>query len=719
MALTTTEVDALRDVLNDREAVQREPFDLLRRIAAAVNSATDDSDSAVEAQELVLRALEQRNAFTGYEHVLDALVRSVGLFPYLDPTELGMADVLAYEFHRPLNMDSDPLVLHAKQGEVYRELLAGNSVVLGAPTSFGKSLVIDALIAAGKFSNLVIIVPTIALMDETRRRLVARFGGQYRVITYPGRQEVGGRNIFVVTQERLLEMPDVLLERVEFFAADEFYNLDPRSNDDRSQLLNHAVYRLLRRGVQFYLLGPPIRQIPEGFPARFRCTFINTDYATVVSESSRVGAKGATKVEREGELIDLCRRLDEPTLIYCQSPASTRAVARLLIEAQVATGSAEAFSAADWVAREYNPDWLVGRALRGGVGIHHGRVPRSLAQWAVRAFEEDHVRFLVCTSTLIEGVNTKAKNVIVYDNQIAGRNLDVFTFNNIRGRSGRMFKHFIGRVYLFYEPPTGDLPDVDIPLFTQTDSASDSLLIQMEQGDLSPAARTRVNEVFGRGILPPEVLRANSGIDPGQQIALAEDIESRLPSVAADLAWTQFPDYTQLQLACKLLWQHFILPNKFRDGDVTSPAQFAFHINRIARDGLMQHLQSQASASNDADAAVEGILHVARTWVTHRFPRYLAALDRVQRVVLLRAGFEPGDYSVYAAAAENAFVEPNLIALDEYGLPIQVSQRLARRLRPLGDPLDILLERLKGLDPDVVLSDPFERSLLRHVQEGL
>ena len=33
----------------------------------------------------------------------------------------------------------------------------------------------------------------------------------------------------------------------------------------------------------------------------------------------------------------------------------------------------------------------------------------------VRAFEEHQIRFLVCTSTIIEGVNTAAENVTIYD----------------------------------------------------------------------------------------------------------------------------------------------------------------------------------------------------------------------------------------------------------------------------------------------------------------
>ena len=123
-----------------------------------------------------------------------------------------------------------------------------------------------------------------------------------------------------------------------------------------------------------------------------------------------------------------------------------------------------ASEAAGWVAENYHPDWHFVKALRKGIGVHHGRIPRALAHYVVSAFNSDAIRFLVCTSTLIEGVNTKAKNVIIYDDKINKKSIDFFTFNNIKGRSGRMGQHYIGHVYLFNPAPTDPLPFVDIPV---------------------------------------------------------------------------------------------------------------------------------------------------------------------------------------------------------------------------------------------------------------
>src|SRR5438093_4429520 len=154
----------MRRRVSDPALIAGDPFTVLKSLCAYMNN----PDTAPRAHELVLRALEHRKAFGQMTTILDGLVRQVGLFPYLDPEDLGIADAIAYEFHRPENMDADRVVFHRVQAEVYRDIMQGDNVILSAPTSFGKSLIIDAAVASGKFKNIAVVVPTIALIDETR-----------------------------------------------------------------------------------------------------------------------------------------------------------------------------------------------------------------------------------------------------------------------------------------------------------------------------------------------------------------------------------------------------------------------------------------------------------------------------------------------------------------------------------------------------------------------
>ena len=466
----------------------------LEVVAGIAGVGADDNDAA--ARQLLIRALHRRGALEAVAPVLDALARQFGLYPYVQaPLELGTAGRIAYELHRPLG--AEDLVFHAEQAEVYRLLNDGQNVVLSAPTSFGKSLITDAVIASGWFATVAVVVPTIALIDETRRRLVLRFGHEYKIVTHPS-QRAAEKTIYVVTQERLLQLPDEALERVGFFVIDEFYKLDMEEEEDRKCHLNQAFHRLLSTGAQFYLLGPRISSLAEGLPARLDFKFVRTEFETVVLDTE---IREATPKDLFDQVVDVCRALSGPTLLYVSSPRRAHQLARVLLQAGVSAKPGDFLTnAGEWVDKSYDRNWLVGRALKSGIGVHHGRIPRALAHHIVRLFNGGHLPFLIATSTLIEGVNTVAANVVIVDNT-RGRNkkLDYFTYSNICGRSGRMFRHFVGKVVAFHTPPAKKESAVDIPAVSQKAGTSPALLIQLPWSELTAESREYTAAVLRAG----------------------------------------------------------------------------------------------------------------------------------------------------------------------------------------------------------------------------
>ena len=589
--------------------------------------------------------------------------------------------------------------------------MAGRSVILSAPTSFGKSLVIDAVIASQKYKNVLVVVPTIALIDETRRRLL-QLPTPYKVITHPT-QAPAERNVFVLTQERALELPDLRL--IDFFVIDEFYKLAPgRDGEERASLLNQVFYQLVRMKKPFYLLGPSITGISDSVRSRVDCTFLVEPYHTVVSELHRVPY---SRDEFEA-LAQLCSTLDGPTIVFCQSPRRAAEVSTYLIDKGIGENNARLATAVQWVARNYHPEWHFTRALRNGIGVHHGRIPRALAQFVVNAFDNNDVRFLICTSTMIEGVNTKAQNVVIFDNKINRQKYDYFTFNNIRGRSGRMFKHFVGHVYLFHEPPQDALPFVDVPAFSQSDDAPESLLIQIAAEDLTEVSRRRIEQYSSQATLSFATIKENVGIDPESQLSLAYQLASDPTAYHPALSWTFAPTYAQLQTVCKLIWDHFDGPS-LGSGSVRSASQLAVRINLLRRAPLIRDLIAQQLAFEpDPEKSVPNVLDFLRLWAMFHFPRLLRAVGRIQLEVFRQAGLKPGDYSIFAGQVENLFLDPAVVALDEYGIPIELGRRLESVLQPEGN-LDVALERLTTLNLDSLELDPFERLLIENAREAL
>ena len=174
-------LDQIEHLLKGSQVTSEDSFHILKSICSLANQSQNGSDNHV--QSLVLRVLDRRDDFEQFSEVLNGLIRHFGLYPYLNADELTVKDALAREFHRPSLLtasidnkiekigEDEGLVFHRVQAEVFRRLLDGESIVLSAPTSFGKSALVDALIESGRFDNVVILVPTIALIDETRRRL--------------------------------------------------------------------------------------------------------------------------------------------------------------------------------------------------------------------------------------------------------------------------------------------------------------------------------------------------------------------------------------------------------------------------------------------------------------------------------------------------------------------------------------------------------------------
>lgn len=251
--------------------------------------------------------------------------------------------------------------------------------------------------------------------------------------------------------------------------------------------------------------NPNIGDITKETLNRLNCVWINSWDTTVsVEVISRIDERPVE--ERLLEVARECRGREERTLVYCSSPPRAEAIGLSLAEAGVGVPGVVAKEAADWMATHYHPRWRAANALRAGVGVHHGQLPRALGHYVVSAFDEGEINFLVCTPTLIEGVNTKAKNVVVLDQTIGTETpIDLFTYNNIRGRTGRMGSHISGRVYVFEEPPAPPLKEIDIPILSQTEEVPADIFLGVESEQVESGPRQRLDDLLAASPLDREV----------------------------------------------------------------------------------------------------------------------------------------------------------------------------------------------------------------------
>ncbi|MCQ1106554.1 hypothetical protein NNO89_17625, partial [Acinetobacter baumannii] len=101
-------------------------------------------------QDIVIRALERRQEIQN-NFILDHLLGELGLFPYINYTNCSSKDKLRKEIFTTPQDDSK--VFHIRQAEVFHRIMSGENVILSAPTSFGKSLIIEAIVSSLEFNN--------------------------------------------------------------------------------------------------------------------------------------------------------------------------------------------------------------------------------------------------------------------------------------------------------------------------------------------------------------------------------------------------------------------------------------------------------------------------------------------------------------------------------------------------------------------------------------
>lgn len=726
-------VEDLHELLGDPDAVAADPFVVLRSVshahALAEARADDPADEELRrARELIIRLVEHRGGLGDAEPMLDALLAKIGLYPYLEPGELDLSDLFAYEAHRPPGEFGDEVIWHREQAYAYALLMDGRNVILSAPTSFGKSRVIDGVLASGRFSNVIVVVPTIALIDETRRRLSRLLGESYKVLTHVS-QEAGEKTAYVLTQERVLEFEE--LPPVDLFVVDEFYKLSiedlDAGTDDRARLLNLAFYKLLQTGAQFYLLGPNIGGISEATLNQLDCVWIDS-WDTTVSVEVIAELGNGSKDERLLAVAEACAVRGERTLVYCSSPERAETVAMQIADAGLGRATGLAGEATDWMAAHYHPRWRAARALAAGVGVHHGQLPRALGTYMVGAFDREEISFLVCTPTLIEGVNTKAKNVIVYDATIGTQTpIDLFTYNNIRGRSGRMSAHISGRVYVFEEPPMPPLKEVDIPILSQSEETPADFFLGVEPEHVQSGPKERLAEMLETSPLNSKVFEASPTVGLQDQLKLAAAIEDAPEETAAQISWGgPYPRNEQLLPIFEMVNEQ-VFGTRRRMGrpfGAFSMRQLVFWISALANgDTPRKVLDGQVKYAEDNDRDVDGailaFLKFLRSGLSFEAPRWLRAAGAIQSVVLPHRGIPAGDYEPYIGRLENLFLPYPLAALDEYGLPVELIRKLEPQLLAAGEDIDALLKLLVNLDPSPLDLTPFEQLLLSTAQEDL
>src|SRR5690606_17490727 len=107
----------------------------------------------------------------------------------------------------------------------------------------------------------------------------------------------------------------------------------------------------------------------------------------------------------------------------------------------------ELMALSELAERAVHRKFALTQTVQHGVAFHYGGLPLLLRLEIERCFKEGHLKYLICTSTLVEGVNLPCRNLFVRaPRRGSGHPMTMPDFWNLAGRAGRLGFEFQGNV---------------------------------------------------------------------------------------------------------------------------------------------------------------------------------------------------------------------------------------------------------------------------------
>ncbi|RED45283.1 helicase-like protein [Winogradskyella eximia] len=100
----------------------------------------------------------------------------------------------------------------------------------------------------------------------------------------------------------------------------------------------------------------------------------------------------------------------------------------------------------DLIKEEVHPEYFLIDGLKTKTAFHHGKLPEIIRGELEHLFSSGKLDNIVCTSTLMEGINLPAEKVFIAHAKKDNIKLNPFELGNIVGRAGRIKDSLIGTV---------------------------------------------------------------------------------------------------------------------------------------------------------------------------------------------------------------------------------------------------------------------------------
>lgn len=151
--------------------------------------------------------------------------------------------------------------------------------------------------------------------------------------------------------------------------------------------------------------------------------------------------------------------------IFCGVKSTATKLAEDIVEAfsrgysghppQIFSNQEELYKISHLFGEHFGDNSIECIATRQGVLTHHAGIPHGLRLATENALRVGHAKFIICTSTLAQGVNLPIRYLLFTNIYQAGQKLRIRDFHNLIGRAGRSGLQTEGTV-LFADPEVYD-----------------------------------------------------------------------------------------------------------------------------------------------------------------------------------------------------------------------------------------------------------------------
>jgi replicative superfamily II helicase len=473
--------------INSDEYITENEFNDLMRFSDIL-SHSDDPEARNKAYKIIALLATDFKDNRKFHVFANAILSKLGNFPalqflrenneYVDflPIERSLEKQIKVETQQTSDGKS---IFTDAQYKIRRELESHDYFSFSGPTSIGKSFIVKDYIRSLLQNNLsndgiiVFLVPTRALIGQVVGELREEINDKgVNIASHPILSSYSIKkyknHVFVFTPERLLSYvnsPNKL--SIKYLFVDEAQKVIA-INDSRSSLYYHAIYETIKKFATKLFFASPNIPNPDIFLKIFEkddTGFLSIKEQTVAQNRYFIDLedKKATLFSDLGQQYKIDNfpfNLDSKKLIsfigcnvnniiYCNGIQETVTRAKDFAKTlEYVEETDELKDLISYISDYVHKDYYLIECLKKGVGFHHGRMPQPVRRKIEKFFKDRNssLKYIFCTSTLLEGVNLPAKNIFVFNEGHGSHPFEKIDFENLIGRAGRLAQETYGNV---------------------------------------------------------------------------------------------------------------------------------------------------------------------------------------------------------------------------------------------------------------------------------